>query len=231
MGIDALQHGFITNSDYVPGKRPDECPPENMRAQADVDIASGDVQESIRAIVASQAAVVSTLGVYETFMVGHVIESRALDLMDPDTRREVLANNAGLAESGTVVSPGLFKKMMQWERDFVAAGGLLGAGSDPWGTGLLPGLGNLRNYELLVQAGFTPEQAVQIVTFNGARIVGEDPRVGSITVGKIADLVVVRGDPVGSPTDIYHVVMVFKDGLGYDAAKLREAAKGRVGVE
>ena len=120
---------------------------------------------------------------------------------------------------------------MQWERDFVAAGGLLGAGSDPWGTGLLPGLGNLRNYELLVQAGFTPEQAIQIVTLNGARILGEDARVGSIAVGKTSDLVVVRGDPVGSPADIYHVVTVFKDGLGYDAAKLREAAKGRVGVE
>ena len=202
-----------------------------MRAQADVDIASRDVQDSIRAIAASKAAVVSTLGVYETFMVGHAIDPRALDLMDPDTRREVLANNAGLAESGTVVSPGLFKKMMQWERDFVAAGGLLGAGSDPWGTGLLPGLGNLRNYELLVQAGFTPEQAIQIVTLNGARILGEDARVGSIAVGKTSDLVVVRGDPVGAPADIYHVVTVFKDGLGYDAAKLREAAKGRVGVE
>ena len=50
--------------------------------------------------------------------------------------------------------PRLLAKMMQWERDFVAAGGLLGAGSDPWGTGFLPGFGNLRNYELLLEAGF-----------------------------------------------------------------------------
>jgi imidazolonepropionase-like amidohydrolase len=121
--------------------------------------------------------------------------------------------------------------MMAWERAFVAAGGLLGAGSDPWGTGFLPGLGNLRNYELLIEAGFSPEQAIQIMTLNGARILGEDARLGSIVAGKIADLVIVDGDPLRDPTRIYEVVTIFKGGLGYDAKALREAAKGRVGVE
>jgi imidazolonepropionase-like amidohydrolase len=121
--------------------------------------------------------------------------------------------------------------MMQWERAFVAAGGLLGAGSDPWGTGFLPGIGNLRNYELLVEAGFAPEQAIQILTLNGARILGEDGRVGSIVSGRVADLVVVKGDPLRQPSDIYNVVTVFRNGLGYDSQRLREAAKGRVGVD
>ena len=51
LGIDLLQHGFITASDYVPGKQPDVCPPENMRIQADVDVQSPEVPASIRAIV------------------------------------------------------------------------------------------------------------------------------------------------------------------------------------
>ena len=106
----------------------------------------------------------------------------------------------------------------------VAAGGLLGSGSDPWGTGLLPGVGNLRNYELLIEAGFTPEQVVQIMTLNGARILGEDTQVGSIAPGKLADLMVVRGDPLRTPGDIYDVVTVFRDGIGYDSMRLREAA-------
>ena len=231
LGIDALQHGFITNSDYVPGKRVDECPADNMRAQADVDIASGAVQQTIRTIVKHKTAVVSTLGVYETFVAGHVVDPRGLEMLDPETRREVEATNAALAESEFAVPPRLLQKMMQWERDFVAAGGLLGAGSDPWGTGFLPGLGNLRNFELLVRAGFTAEQAVQIVTLNGARILGEEPRVGSIAIGKSADLVVVNGNPVLQPGDIYNVVTVFKDGIGYDSEKLRAAAKGKVGIE
>ncbi len=232
MGIDALQHGFITNSDYVPGKRPDICPPENMRAQADVDVDSPAVQASIRSIVASRAAVVSTLGVYETFMPDRArLDPRALEMLDPATRAEVEETHAGLAQGGLVVPRRLLQKMMAWERAFVAAGGLLGAGSDPWGTGLLPGIGNLRNYELLVEAGFAPEQAVQILTLNGARILGEDQRLGSVAPTKLADLVVIQGDPVRTPADIYNVVTVFQNGIGFDSTRLRQAAKGKVGVE
>jgi imidazolonepropionase-like amidohydrolase len=230
-GIDALQHGFITNSEYVPGKKPDVCPSDNMRVQADVDVAGPAVQASIRALAATKTAVVSTLAVYETFVPGRAtLDPRGMELLDPDVRKEVEAGHKALAQSALTVPPRLLKKMMDWERDFVAAGGLLGAGSDPWGTGLLPGLGNLRNYELLVEAGFTPEQAIQINSLNGARILGREARIGSIASGKLADLIVIRGDPVRTPSHIYSVVTVFKDGVGYDSAKLRSAAKGLVGV-
>jgi len=230
LGLDALQHGFITNSDYVPGKQPDVCPPDNMRAQADTDVGSAEVQQSIRDIVAQGAAVVSTLGVYETFSPERArLDPRAMEMLAPETRAEVEANHAGMAESRFVVPERLLIKMMEWERAFVAAGGLLGAGSDPWGTGFLPGFGNLRNYELLLEAGFTPEEAVQIMTLNGARILGEEARLGSVKIGKVADLVVIRGNPVAMPSDIYEVVTVFKDGVGFDSGRLREAARGRIG--
>jgi len=231
LGVDALQHGFITNSDYVPGKQPDVCPPDNMRVQADVDVGSAEVQRSIREIVDRGAAVVSTLGVYETFSPERSrLDPRAMEMLAPETRREVEANHAAMAESRFVVPERLIEKMMEWERAFVAAGGLLGAGSDPWGTGFLPGFGNLRNYELLVEAGFTSEEAVEIMTLNGARILGEEARFGSVTVGKVADLVVIRGNPVATPSEIYEVVTVFKDGIGFDSARLRLAAKGRIGA-
>ena len=229
-GIDALQHGFITNSDYVPGKKPDVCPPENMRVQADVDVGSAAVQENIRALAKTKTAVVSTLAVYETFVPERAkLDPRGLEFLDPEIRLEVEATNTSLAQGGLTVPPRLLQKMMAWERAFVAAGGLLGAGSDPWGTGLLPGLGNLRNFELLVEAGFSPEQAIAICTLNGARILGFDGRIGSIAPGKQADLVVIRGNPAATPSDIYNVVTVFKAGTGFDSAKLRDAAKGKVG--
>jgi hypothetical protein len=231
LGIDALQHGFITDSHHVPGKEPDACPPENMRVQADVDLSTPHVAEGIRTIVEHGAAVVSTLGVYETFVPGRSrLDPRAMEMLDPETRREVEENHARLAERGFVVPERLLERMMQWERAFVAAGGLLGAGSDPWGTGFLPGFGNLRNYELLVEAGFSPEEAVRILTLNGARILGEEDRIGSVEPGKVADLVVIRGDPVSSPETIYEVVTVFLDGRGYDSARLRASARGRVGT-
>lgn len=231
MGIDALQHGFITNSDHVPGKQPDVCPRENMRVQADVDVASPTVSESIRRIVAGGAAAVSTLGVYETFVPGRArLDPRAMEMLAPGARREVEANHAALASSGFTVPERLLTRMMQWERMFVDAGGVLGAGSDPWGTGFLPGFGNLRNYELLREGGFNPEEAIRVLTLNGARILGEEARIGSVEAGKAADLVVIRGDPVGSAEQIYEVALVFRDGIGYDAARLREFAKGKVGI-
>ena len=231
LGIDLLQHGFITNSDYVPDKKPDVCPPENMRVQADVDVSSPQVQQTIRQIVADKAAVSSTLAVYETFVAERAkLDPRTMEFLDPDVRKEVEQNHANIAKGGLTVPPRLIKKMMQWERDFVMAGGLLGSGSDPWGTGFLPGWGNLRNYELLIEAGFSPEQAIQIMTSNGAKILGEDGVRGTIATGKVADLVVIRGNPIGTPSDIYQVVTVFKDGVGFDSVKLREAAKGKVGA-
>jgi imidazolonepropionase-like amidohydrolase len=232
LGIDALQHGFITNSDYVPDKQPDICPPDNMRVQADVDVESALVQRSIEEIVASGAAAVSTLGVYETFTPERArLDPRAMELLTPETRREVEANHATIkaSEFSFVVPPRLIENMMQWERAFVAAGGLLGAGSDPWGTGYLPGFGNLRNYEMLLEAGFTAEESVEILTLNGARILGEATRLGSVSEGKLADLVVIRGDPVATPSDIYEVVTVFKDGYGYDSHRLLEDAAGKIG--
>jgi imidazolonepropionase-like amidohydrolase len=231
LGIDLLQHGFITNSDYVPNKAPDVCPPENMRAQADIDVGSTAVQASIREIVSRGAAVASTLAVYETFIPERArLDSAAMQMLAAAARSEVEANHAALAQSGYTVPVRLLKKMMEWERAFVRAGGLLGAGCDPWGTGFLPGFGDLRNYELLVEAGFTAEEALQIMTFNGARILGKQQQIGSIAPGKVADLVVIRGNPVATPRDIYNVVTVFKGGVGFDSMKLREAAKGRVGV-
>ena len=230
-GIDALQHGFITDSEHVPGKQPGLCPPGNQRAQADVDVESPAVRESIRRIAARGTPVVSTLGVYESFVPGRArLDPRAMEMLAPETRAEVEANHAGLATAAFHVPERLLLKMMRWERMFVEAGGLLGAGSDPWGTGFLPGFGNLRNYELLVEAGFAPEEAIRIMTLNGARILGEEARTGSIAPGKAADLVVIRGDPVATPSQVYEVTLVFRDGLGYDSARLREAARGKVGV-
>jgi hypothetical protein len=231
MGLDALQHGYITNSDYVPGKQPDVCPPENMRIQADLDVETPEVRESIRRIVEGGAAVVSTLGVYETFTPSRAtLPIQAMEMLKPLTRQEVERNHANLGQDRFDAPPRLIEKMMRWERIFVEAGGLLGAGSDPWGTGYLPGFGNLRNYEMLLEAGFSAPEVVRILTLNGARILGEDGRLGSVEAGKLADLVVIHGDPTSEPTSIYDVVTVFKDGVGYDSMLLREAAKGTIGA-
>lgn len=236
LGIDNLEHGLITNSDYIASKKPDECPADNMIAQADVDLESDEVAATFRDLVAHGVAVTSTLSVYETFVPGATPEdARVLEALAPDARDEVLQFRAQLRaqlgeQQGLVVLPRLFEKMKRWEHMFVEAGGLLVAGVDPWGTGSLPGYGDQRNYELLVEAGFAPEQAMRIMTLNGATLLGESHLYGSIETGKRADLVVLRGDPTRTPSDLRNVTLVFKDGVGFDPAKLIADVRGQVGI-
>src|SRR5256885_11443655 len=91
---------------------------------------------------------------------------------------------------GTDVTPliGAFKKEMEFEFAFVKAGGTLLAGEDPTGIGgILAGFGDQREVELLVEAGFTPLEAIHIATSNGAQFLGEADRIGTIAAGKAAD--------------------------------------------
>ena len=120
---------------------------------------------------------------------------------------------------------------MQFERDFVKAGGLLMAGCDPTSFGgVLPGYGDQRGLELLVEAGFTPLEAIHIATQNGATYLGESDQIGSIAAGKAADLVVISGNPAQNIEDIENVQLVFKDGVGFDPQKLAQSVQGLVGL-
>jgi hypothetical protein len=197
-----------------------------------VDVRGPEVQATIRELLARKVSLTSTLSVYELFVRERArLDRRALALLAPDTRKEVEAEFSALgAGNGFAVPLALFEKMMAFDLMYHRAGGLVGAGVDPWGNGSLPGLGNLRNYEILVEAGFRPEEAVQVLTANGARILGEFDRYGSIEAGKLADLVVIRGDPVRRTEDIYEVEITFRSGVGYDSAKLVRAAQGQVGL-
>ena len=233
LGIDNLEHGFITNSDYLPNRVPDRCHPENMRYQENVSVESPAVDSTIRELLAHRVALTSTLSVYEMFVPGRAkLIGPVLDALSPRAKEAALADLKATNERQTfVVSPVLFQKMMQFERKWVAAGGLLAAGVDPWGNGSLPGYGDQRNFEVLVEAGFTPVQAVQIMTHNGAQVLGLLSQIGTVTVGKKADLVILDGNPVTTPSDIRNVRLVFRDGIGYDPAKLVASVRGMVGIQ
>ena len=123
-----------------------------------------------------------------------------------------------------------YKNDLGLERQFVAAGGLLLAGPDPTGNGgVIPGFGDQRELELLVEAGFSPVEAIRIATLNGATYLGLADRIGTIAPGKNADLFIVKGNPAANINDVENVIVVFKDGVGYDSAKLIRSVRGRFG--
>ncbi len=70
---------------------------------------------------------------------------------------------------------------------------------------------------------------IRMATLDGARFLGVENEVGSVAVGKAADLLVVNGAPSADIHDVRNVVLVFKDGVAYDPARLRESVKGVVG--
>ena len=234
MGIDDLAHGAHTASDFYPGKKPDECPADNLAVLDREMRGDGPVATPlINYMVQRKASMTTTMAIYEVFYPGRpVTDARTLDLMAPDIRAAYLAERAMIdTAKAWPFTKGSFARALAFDRAFFKAGGLLSSGVDPTGNGgALPGLGDQRGYELLREAGFTTEEAVQVVTLNGARILGEETRLGSVEPGKVADLVLLAGDLTRDPGVIRRTVTVFKDGVGYDSAKLLAALKGRVGV-
>ena len=233
LGIDALEHGFFTNTEYHASKAPDECPPDFRGTLRELDVDSEEVDDTISHMVDNEVAMTSTLAVYELSVPGRPpLEDRNLEALAPGARDEYLARREEIAQAQDAVFLDLFPKAQRFEYKFFHAGGLLAAGVDPTGNGgALPGFGDQRNYELLLEAEFTPAQALQIMSLNGARVLGVDDDLGSIEAGKIADLVLIDGDPVADPFQIRNVVTVFKDGVGYDSAKLIASVRGLVGLE
>ncbi|HEX2168067.1 MAG TPA: amidohydrolase family protein, partial [Longimicrobiales bacterium] len=233
LGIDNLEHGLFANSEYDPNKEPDRCPRSAYQSLRELDIDSDAVHATLEDMVENNVAMTSTLAVYELSIPGRPpLEQRMLDAMSPETREEYLTTRQRYIDNPDAASsPEVLAKAMQYEREFVEKGGLLAAGVDPTGNGgALPGFGDQRNLELLVEAGFTPVEALQIMTLNGAKVLGVDDELGSVEAGKIADLVIVSGNPAATPGDIRNVTHVFKDGVGYDPAKLIESVRGQVGI-
>jgi imidazolonepropionase-like amidohydrolase len=236
LGIDDLEHGFFVNTQFDPGKKPDVCPPTSgIPTLYGMKPGSPEANALIKLLVDRHVAVTSTLPVFEQGLALHApLNPKAMAVLTPQARTDYLYLRNLAATRGSTLRGQAFaqayKNDLGLERQFVAAGGLLLAGPDPTGNGgVIPGFGDLRGIELLVEAGFTPVEAVKIATLNGATYLGLADRVGSIAAGKNADLLIVKGNPAAKIGDVENVVTVFKDGVGYDSAKLLESVKGRYG--
>lgn len=233
LGIDDLEHGPVfTDTDFVSDKKPSVCPPGTSRSDSwvNLDVNGSQVQELIRDLVSHHVAVTSTLPVFEAHVPGRPnLQQRTLDALSTESAQSYLTDRARIPSDSPMTA--LLRKEMDFEVAFVKAGGLLLAGPDPTGNGgVLPGFGDQREIELLVEAGFTPVQAIQIATENGATYLGQLDRIGTLMPGKQADLVLIKGDPSRKIEEIENVETVFKAGIGYDSAKLIESVRGQVGI-
>jgi imidazolonepropionase-like amidohydrolase len=236
LGIDNLEHGFFVNTQLDPGKQPDKCS-DGTGTPTLLKMTPGTPEANalIKLLVDHHVAVTSTLPVFAQSVPLHEpLQARQMDVLTPEAKegylfsRNLVSSRAGTPRGEQFTQA--YKNDLGLERQFVAAGGLLMAGPDPTGNGgVIPGFGDQREIELLVEAGFTPVQAIRIATLNGATYLGLADRIGSIAPGKNADLFIVNGNPARNINDVEKVIVVFKDGVGYDSAKLLRSVKGRFG--
>jgi imidazolonepropionase-like amidohydrolase len=234
LGIDNLEHGLLTATDFDPQKKVDVCPSGSVARVGTASMTSDTARSTIKAMIDKGVGMTSTLVVYEMFFPNRPTkDERMLEAMSPEVREAYMQMRTRIdTAKGSPMTADVLKNAMAFERAFAQAGGRLAAGVDPTGFGgALPGFGDQRNYELLIEAGFTPAQTVQIMSANGAKILGVYDKLGSVERGKLADLVVLQGDLASDPSVIRKVTTVFKDGVGYDSAKLIAAVKGRVGID
>jgi enamidase len=232
LGIDNLEHGFFASTDFVADKQPDVCPGQarGQQSVAAVDENGAAFKALVSTLVAKRVALTSTLTVFETLTRARPTPP-GLEVLTPQLRDAYMRAYDRVQQNQQSAFATLFPKGMALERAFARAGGLLVAGTDPTAAGgVVPGFANQRQLELLVEAGFTPVEAISIATLNGARYLGRESRVGSIAAGKQADLVVILGDPARTIGDVRRVETVFKEGVGYDPQKLVESVKGQVGI-
>ena len=232
-GIDNLEHGILVDTEFYSGRQPGSCPDQGL-VQSELirmDVRGPQIQNLIRTLVSHGVAITSTLAVFESFSAQRMrgLDSRTLPMLAPELQPAFRTKLALIASRDALPERALLKEM-QFEREFVQAGGLLMAGLDPtgWG-GVIAGYGDQRELELLVEAGFRPEQAIQIATSNGAQFLGEAERIGTLAAGRVADIVVVRGNPSNDIRDIENTQLVVKEGVRYDPSTLLRGLAGTVG--
>lgn len=235
LGIDNLEHGFMAMSDLVPGRKTGDTasPLATYRSLEALNPDSAEINDLINLLVEKHVALTSTLAIFETFTPGRRVASQAeLDTLAPPLRESYLTRWSAINIQNNPATKAAFATNLKLEAKFFRAGGLLACGTDPTGYGgCLAGYGDWRAIELLVEAGLTPLEALQVATFNGARLLGVSQATGSIEAGKAADLVVVAGNPAKDIADLRKTELVFKDGVGFDSAKLFDSVKGLVGIQ
>ncbi len=229
IGIDAIEHGFIHNYDHATERETNVCS-GNTDFRTNLDIESDDVKKVQQILLKNKVALGSTLAIFEA-QANVRADARDLEVMAPFHQDAYHQRKIRKQEQGEdwYFKKEWLTKAMAYELQFFRKGGLLVAGLDP-GLHNMPGFGDQKNYELFIAAGFKPEEAVQIMTSNGAKLL-ERADIGTIEMGKTANIIVLDGDLESNPKVIREVETVFKNGIGYDPDKLINSIKGNVGSE
>ncbi len=142
-----------------------------------------------------------------------------------------------------------YQLWMRFIKEYKNRGGKIGAGEDAGYIYSTYGFGYIQELELLREAGFHPLEVIHAATLQGAKILGAADKVGSVQVGKQADLIIIKENPLANlkvlyasghiklddatnkPVRVGGIDFIVKNGVVYDGAKLRASIKSMVAAE
>lgn len=230
LGIDAIEHGLNSTSDFRTNKDYGQCN-GGREYMDDLIINSPKVKQLQQLMIDNKVLLTSTVSIYEASIPNRAFaDKRTIKVMSPFLQNQYKERRASFdKQMNDSIRNNRLKRIMEFEYQFYKMGGLLCAGVDA-GRHVLPGFGDQRNYELLIEAGFSTEETIQIMTGNGAKAL-ERQDIGTIRVGKRADFVILNGNLENDATTIKNVEIVFKEGVGYNSKKIIEGITGKFGME
>ncbi|GGI58215.1 amidohydrolase family protein [Winogradskyella haliclonae] len=231
IGIDNLEHGFMAASDFVKNKEENICDPFEARQGLTNEPVDGEtINNLIDLLIKNKTVITTTPNVFEPYTDREIVPGNGLDALAPQIQ-ERIKEDYKRAQGRDAASLARFNKNLTWVKRFYDKGGFLVAGTDPTGAGrTVAGYANQRTVEILVEAGFTVEEAIKICTLNGAIFLEQEKLLGTLEVGKQADIILINGDLNFDIKNIRNMEIVFKDGVGFDSKRLFDSVKGQVGL-
>lgn len=226
-GYDEIQHANFLFLNFWADSFPDTRGPVRFTAvaqhAAELDLRSRRVQRFVRLLQAHHTAIDATLNVFESQFVarrGQVSPTFAAiaERLPPQVRRRLLGGGLPVPAGMDQRYGDSFQAMLRLVGMLYRAGIRIEAGTDAFA-----GFALHRELELDVAAGIPTPDVLQLATLGAARIMKHDADLGSVAPGKLADLIIVNGDPVRTISDIRRTEIVVKDGMVYRAADLYRA--------
>jgi imidazolonepropionase-like amidohydrolase len=226
LGMDEIQHVNMLLLNFMPDVKNIETPARfTAPAQrgADIDMASKEVRGFIALLKERDVVIDPTLAIFENMFTARPGEmspgfAPIARRLPPQVRRGFLAGGLPVPEGMDERYRGAFSKMLEFVKALYDAGITLVPGTDA-----LAGFALHRELELYVQAGIPAPEVLRIATIQSARVAGREKELGSIAPGKLADMVLLDGDPTADISNVRRVRTVIKDGVLYDPQALYAA--------
>lgn len=218
-GIDELQHANFLLLNFL-GDTIDTRTPQRFHAPArmgaDIDISSKRVREFVQLLKERDVVVDPTLGVFEGMFTGRPGQvspgdQAIIDRMPPQVRQNMRGGGLPVPEGMDERYRTSHRRMIEFVGLLHREGVRIVPGTDGW-----PGFLLHRELELYTEAGIPAAEVLYLATLGSARVMRQDDRLGSIEPGKLADLVLVEGDPTVRISDIRQTRLVVKDGIVFD---------------